>query len=234
MIKTEESAKKNVSILYLIDFLKTLFIDAVSGLKYAINETSLRFAMVHLFLLQVVGFILVTIVFRIGSEIYGVSPRTAGPIIFAPLIAGLFIGFLLINTIGRSSRRIMLIWIGSIFSVMGFGLMSVIAQLQRLVQHLILNRVAATISLLFVGLSVPFLLIPAQTLISENTREEFRGRVLGIWLALTSSLASLVALIFGFVTDAAGDISLAITLLVFANIVYAIFLYILSKRYNDI
>lgn len=224
--------KKDVSMRYLLDFLQKLIKDAKEGIRYSFSVSALRFALTHLFLLQIVGLTLVSLIFRIGEEVYGVSPRSAGVIVLSPLIIGLVLGFLSLNIFGRKIYRIKLIWIGSLFSIIGFGLMTIMLGANDSLADILLGKILASVSLGAIGLALPFILIPAQTLIYENAKFGFRGRVLGVWFALTSSLASIVALAAGFFTDRSGDIFYPITGIVIGNIVYSVVLFVLSKKKN--
>ncbi|MBU0975927.1 MAG: MFS transporter [Patescibacteria group bacterium] len=227
-----EPRKSKRSINYLLGFFSNLIKDVGSGIKYSFGKSKLRFALFHLLLLQIVALTLVTIIFRIGSEIYGVSPRTAGIVVFVPLIVGLLLGLATLNIFGRNKSRVKLIWLGTIFSSFAFGLMAVIALADDFLEKYLLSQIIATISLVAVGICVPFLLIPGQTLLYENTEKSFRGRVLGIWQALTSSLASVVAIFIGFLTDRVGDVFIAIILIVIADIIYSIVIYWLQKKHK--
>lgn len=229
-VRVVEPGRRRKSFFYLVGFVSRLIRDVRNGIKYSFSVMKLKFALIHLFLLQVGGFTLVTIVFKIGEEIYGVSPRTAGVVVMAPAVVGLISGLALLNTIGRDQSRVKLVWFGTLLSALGFGFMAIIAKLNGFLTLYLLDKVIATASLITIGLSMPFLLVPAQTLIYENTKADFRGRVLGIWLALTSSLAALVALLMGFLTDRVGDIAITITLVVVVDLIYSMVLFYLFKK----
>lgn len=229
-INIEEEKKEEKSIFYLIEFVKKLITDVKAGIVYSFRNTKVRFALLHMMVLQVVGLTLVTIVFRIGTEIYGVSPRTAGIVVFAPLIIGLIVGLFIINVYARKKSRVKLIWIGTILSSVAFGLMAIISLANGLLIKYLIVESVATVSLFAVGFSVPFLLVPAQTIMYEHTEADFRGRVLGLWLALTSSVASLLAMCVGFLTDRVDDVVLAIVIIVIADIFYSMILRLLIKK----
>ena len=216
---------------YLIEFMKYLVIDAYHGVSYSFRNKKLRFALLHLFTLQIGGLTLFTVVYRIGSEIYGVSAETAGLVVFAPIAIGLLSGLFGLNVFGRNRRRVGLIWFGTIISFIGFGCMGVISQIGEngFYHRWYLDKIISTGSLLAVGVSIPFMLIPAQTLIYENSKDEFRGRVLGVWLALTTSLASLVATFIGYLSDRWESISVAILILALIQAVYSFILLWLYK-----
>lgn len=216
----------------IIIFIRNLYKSTKEGISYAFSKTKLRFALIHLFLIQIAGLTLVTIVFRIGDEIYGVSPRSAGIVVFAPIVVGLIIGLAVLNIYGRQRNRIKLILLGTMISSIGFILMAIIALSNGTLSRILIDKLVANLSLLAVGVSLPFLLIPAQTLMHENTEDKFRGRILGIWVALTSSLASLFATLIGFLTDRVGDIYIAVLLIVFADLAYSsIIIYLIKKNY---
>lgn len=229
-VRVVEAERKRPSFLYLFDFVSKLIRDVKTGLVYSFSIAKLRFALMHLFLLQIGGLTLVTIIFKIGEEIYGVSPRTAGVVVLAPTVVGLISGLALLNMIGKRRSRVKLVWIGTLLSAVGFGFMAIIAQMNGLLTEYLLDKVIASASLMAIGLSVPFLLVPAQTLLYENTKADFRGRVLGIWLALTSSLASVVAVFMGFLTDRVGHISITITIVVILDLIYSAILYLLFRK----
>lgn len=229
-VKAPLSKTKDISIRYIVHFVKTLVHDAVAGIQYSFSVPTLRFALTHLFLLQVIALSLVTLIFRIGNEVYGVSPRSAGIVVLSPLIIGLVVGFLGLNILGRKVYRIKLIVLGSLFSIIGFSIMALISGLDGSISDPLLGKIFAVTSLFAVGVSGPFLLIPAQTLIYENADMDFRGRVLGVWFAVTSSLASLVAFLVSFIADKMGDIFLSIVSIVVVNIVYTFVLVFLLKK----
>lgn len=229
-IKVEEAERKERSLLYLVDFVSVLIRDVKKGVIYSFKHSKLRFALLHLFFLQVGGFTLVTIVLKIGDEIYGVSPRTAGIAVLAPVVIGLFLGFASLNTLGRSRSRIKLIWLGTLFCAVGFALMSAISMANGFLSEFLVDKMVATASLVAVGLSIPYLLIPGQTILYENTKPSFRGRVLGVWLALTTSLASLVATGIGFLTDKTKEVTFAVTLIVILDMIYSMVLYWLIQK----
>ncbi len=232
-VELESEKKKKInSNTPIIIFIRNLYRSTSDGISYAFSKTKLRFALIHLFLMQIVGLTLVTIVFRIGDEIYGVSPRSAGIVVFAPIVVGLLVGLAILNIYGRQRNRIKLILLGTFISTLGFVLMAIIALSNGTLSRILMDKLVANMSLLAVGVSLPFLLIPAQTLMHENTEDKFRGRILGIWVALTSSLASLFATLIGFLTDRVGDIYIAIILIVLADFVYSsIIIYLVKKKY---
>lgn len=212
------------------EIIKDLLDDMKKGLSYAFKKKILRFALVHLFLLQIIALTLITIVFRIGEEIYGVSSRTAGVVVFAPMVAGLVAGLAILNTLGRKRNRVRLIWFGSILSLIGFTLMAMVSIFDSSLSKFMFKQTLSTLSLCAVGGAMPFLLIPAQTLLHENTEDEFRGRILGIWLALTSACASMIAVSIGFLADRVGDIFIAIVIISILSFFYSIILYYLLRK----
>jgi MFS family permease len=223
--------KKKVTVLLdIIKVIKSLLKSLKVGLVYSFKKPLVRYALIHMFLLQIVGLIIATLVFRIGSEIYGVSARSAGLVVFSPLVIGLLVGLVFLNTFGRKKNRIQLIWWGTLVSFFGLSFMLVISWFRDSFVNVFFKQVVSTLSLLFVGATIPFLLIPGQTIIHENTKEKFRGRVLGVMLALTSSIASIVASVFGVFTDAIGDISFPLFFIVISDILYSLILYFVFIR----
>lgn len=230
-IENKARKKKNIKTPIIV-FIRNLYKSTKDGICYAFSKTKLRFALMHLFLMQIAGLTLVTIVFRIGDEIYGVSPRSAGIVVFAPIVVGLMTGLAILNIYGRQRNRIKLILLGAFISSVGFILMAVIAFSDGILTRILMDKLFANVSLLAVGISLPFLLIPAQTLMHENTEDKFRGRILGIWVALTSSLASIFATLIGILTDRIGNICFAIILIVLADLAYSsIIIYLIKKKY---
>lgn len=229
-VKTPIVKTKKFSLVEILDFIRNLITDVKDGVRYSFSVKQLRFALTHLFLLQIVALSLVTLVFRIGDEVYGVSPRTAGVIVFLPLVIGLAIGFLSLNIFGRRVSRLKLIMLGTILAASGFALMSLSSVINGKLSLFHVDKIIGSISLLIIGISGPFILIPAQTLIYENARNDFRGRVLGVWFALTSSLASIVALLVSLVTDKMGHIVVALLIIVVVASVYSLVLYRLFRK----
>jgi MFS family permease len=226
-IKTENN---KIRLIYFIKLIPAILNDIKEGINYAFRTKILRFILFHLFLVQIVSFTLVTISFRIGNEIYGVSPRTAGIIIFAPVMVGLLTGIAALNIFGRFKNRIKLILIGTLTSICGFGCIMVIAVLKIFLFNMFIDKMVTSMSLIIIGFSIPFLLIPAQTLMHENTKDNFRGRILGIWVALTLSLASIVATFVGFLADRMDNIFIAVLCLAIFAILYSGVILLLLKR----
>lgn len=229
-LHVKEADIKKVKGEKMIKLIIELIKDVKNGVRYAFKEKVIRFALLHLFLLQIVALTLITIVFRIGKEIYGVSPRTAGVVVFAPMLVGLIFGLAVLNILGRKKNRVRLIWFGTNLSSIGFGLMAIVSVLKGSVVEYMIRQSISTLSLVAIGGAMPFLLIPAQTLLHENTENKFRGRVLGIWLALTSSCASIVAVFIGYLADRVGDIFIAIIIIVLLSMSYSSFLFYLIKK----
>ncbi len=224
-VKIEEEHNKKFHIEYAIKFVRLLFKSVFNGVVYAFQNKILRFSLIHLLILQSVALTLATIVFKIGNDIYGVSSRSAGLVIFLPIALGLVLGILLLNIWGRNKNRPNLILVGTIVSSLGLIFMVVISLCNGILEKYSVNRIVASLSLMFLGFSGPFLLIPPQTLIYENTKKEFRGRVLGIWVAFTNSLASLFALFMGILVDFVDNLAVAILFVAVADILYSIVIF---------
>ena len=229
-VKLPEDKGHREPLSKLFDFLRSLIKDVIAGFHYVFKSTGLMFSLTHLFLLQIVGISLLTLVFRIGSEIFGVSPRTAGFVILSPMVFGVGLGFLLMNTIWRKKSRISLISNGALFGFFSFALMFIIAYLDGKLGVPLYGKVIAGVSLFSIGYAAPFLLIPGQTLIHENTLPEFRGRVMGIWSALTSSLASVFALFIGAMADRIGNISIPVLIMAILSIIYFGITLLISRK----
>jgi DHA3 family macrolide efflux protein-like MFS transporter len=213
-------------------FIRNFVKDLKDGFRYLSKTKILKFSLAHLFLLQLVGLTLITIVFRLGEEVYGVSTRTAGAVVFGPMILGLVMAFASLNIFGRNRNRIKLILVGTIISSIGFFLMTVVSSAEGILARFFLTEIVASLSLLLIGFSIPFVLVPPQTLIYESTKDAFRGRIQGIWIALTSSLASLFSLPIGLLVDMADDITIGIAILVAGDIIYTLsLLYLLKRKY---
>lgn len=231
-VRIKEKHVRPHSLKYLLEIIIHLLRDAKAGLVYAFRTTVLRFALAHLFIMQIVGLTLATLIFRIGDEIFGVSPRTAGVVVLSPIAMGVLISFVLLNTIGRKRSRIKLLFIGTLFGTFSFGLMSVISLANAMLARLFIDRATAIMSLFALGFSLPFIIIPAQTLIYENTLHEFRGRIMGIWLALTASLSSVATIFVSVITDKFENITIPITLIVIVGFIYSCYLFRVTKKYS--
>ncbi len=230
-IRLKISEKREAQFREFVVFIRKLFTGAYEGIKYSFKNKILRFSLTHLFILQIGGLSLVTFIYKIGSEIYGVSAESAGIVSFLPLVLGLLFGILGLNTLGQKRNRISLIITGVFINFIGFFLMGILTQRDSIVVFgLSPGNIFSTISLFVVGLSIPYLLIPAQTLIYENADEDFRGRVLGVWLALTTSLASVVATFIGYFSDRMGSVSGSIAVLATMEFIYLMMLVYLHKR----
>jgi MFS family permease len=146
-VKTKDTVKVKKSITDILGFLSSMFSGIKEGVGYLFETRLLRFAITHLFLLQVTALTLVTMIFRIGNEVYGVSPRSAGVVVFAPMVLGLVIGLATLNIFGKGTSRVKLILYGTFFSAIGFGFMSVISVANGILSRLLIGEVVATLAL---------------------------------------------------------------------------------------
>lgn len=219
-VDVEEDLEDRGSGLGFGKVWRQLLNDMKAGVSYVIKNKTLRFILLHLFILQLIGISLATLAFRIGDEIFGVSSRSAGFVILFPMLVGVVLGFAIMNMFGRKVKRLNLIAIGVFFGFVAFFSMSLISVVNNILRYFNVSKVVAGLSLFSIGFAAPFLLIPGQTLIHESTDSKFRGRIMGIWMALTSSLASLFSLIFGIIADSIGSITVPILLITLLSVGY--------------
>jgi len=224
---TNEKIDQTKSINDFTQIIRKLFKDVKEGMVFAFKSSTVRFSLIHLFFLQLVAIFLLTLIFRIADEIFNVSPRTAGLVVLTPLGLGVLIGFILMNTRFRKIKRVKLTLVGTFFSSLAFFLITILSISSfEFLERYSMRKFLGGAGLGFFGFSLPFLLIPAQTMIYENTKVGFRGRVLGIWTALTSSFSAFLSIAFGYITDRINNLTFP---LAFVGIIASLYSFLIFK-----
>ena len=201
------------------------------GLGYIRRSKIMKLTLSHIFIAYTAVLISVTIVFRIGRELFGVESHNIGPVIIIPAAIGVVLGFIVMNTIGKDRGRFRVINEG-VFSVgMGVLMLAALSIFQRFAPDQIpFSFGISTLGVIFIAFGAPFLVIPAQALLHENTEEAFRGRVYSVWLTITQTLASVPAFFMGLLIDKVVDLygfMILATLLVFG---YAGTIYFIRRK----
>lgn len=221
-------------ILAPVKILRSVIVSIIEGVKYVNQNKILQFAIGHSFLIQSFVLILLSMIFEIGRELFGVSARMAGAVVLAPAVIGLALGFSILNTFGKNNSRIKLIFWGVILG----GISLLIAALFSInKEHITSPELFQFISFFFLvllGFSAPFLVIPAQTLLHENTQDYIRGRVLGIWSAVITALSTIPSLLFGFIADRLGKVSNILLIISLLAVVYSVILFSIKNRVNEV
>jgi MFS family permease len=161
-------------------------------------------------------------------------PTSDTALIFAPAGIGLVLGSLLVpmvvNRLGSTRTMIG----GMLGTALGIGLLPITQKLASLTDPadwwtnpLFLLMVAGLTAL--AGLSLDFIIVPAQTRMQERSPDEMRGRVLALYQVLFNGGAIPVMLFMGALTDLLG-INSVINMLVVFNLAAAVVTLLRSLR----
>ncbi|MBN1915571.1 MFS transporter [Candidatus Dojkabacteria bacterium] len=172
------------------------------GLNYIKNNRVMKYTLLHIFIVQVAVLTSVTVVFRIGRELFGIDSHNIGSIIIVPAAIGVFLGFIVMNTFGKNRRKFLIINEGVFVIGIGCLMLTALAIFKEFAHIKIPSSLEISmISVVLIAFGAPFLIIPAQALIHEKTEESFRGRVYSVWMAINQTLASIPAFLFGLLMD---------------------------------
>lgn len=226
-----EKVKKGISFEKLIDLVRGFVSSFDDGLGYIMKEKVQRIAMIQNLVSQAFVFIFMTLVFKLGEFLIGLTPDNIGVLSVLPLGVGIVIGVGLINTIFVKMKRMKLTLAGVWMQGMGFFVLSIASMLKWNGIELFglgtgdLVTMVSIVAAVIIGIGFPFLFIPSQALVQEETEEGFVGRVYGVWFALSQALATIPAVIVGYFADYYVGIPTTLvwtTIIIFA---YSIFVY---------
>lgn len=179
----------------------------LEGFRYILKNKVQKVALVHTLMSQAMFYIFIALIFKLGEYLIGLTPSSIGIVSLAPLGIGILLGMFLLNTKYRNKKRIKLSLFGVGLEMVAFGMITFISILIHYDISLLqvdLSYIVSVImlfALTLIGFGFPFLFIPSQTLIQEYTDKGFLGRVYGVWFALSQAIASIPAVIIGFLAD---------------------------------
>ncbi len=216
----------------VVDFFKSV----VEGLKYIWAGKVQRFAMVHNFLITSVLFIIVTIIFKLANFLLGIDATDVGFSTMIPLIIGVATSIYYLNSVAKNNKRVAIISNGMFMAAVAFVIFTALTFLrynqvdlvaaevftQEKIESII--KISSFIALTLIGFGFPLLIIPAQTLIHEDTRRDYRGRVFGVWFAINQAIATIPAMFVGLLADSSLGLPRATTVLTIGILIYTIIL----------
>lgn len=214
------------------DFLKS----TIEGFRYISKGAVQKFALVHNFLTTSVLLTIVTIIFKLTDYLIKIDAEDVGLTTILPLLIGVILSVLILNTIVKNSNRISIIHGGVILAAVSFTIIAFLTTLRFNEPNLVGSFVSTIetfdliilsgtiVALVIIGLAFPLLIIPAQTLIHEDTESEFRGRVFGVWFAVNQALATIPAMLIGLLADSSLGLPTTMTVLAILIIIYSVVL----------
>ncbi len=183
-------------------FYKEMFSSMKDGINYIKENKIMKYVLLHIFLVQVAILTSVTLVFRIGRELFGIESNNIGAFIILPAALGAGLGFLIMNTISRERERFKIINEGVFTIGLGIVILTIVALLKHFQPGEIpYSFFISGFAIFVIAFGAPFVIIPPAALINEQTDENFRGRVYGIWMAIYQTLAAIPAFLFSFLVD---------------------------------
>lgn len=227
---------KIVEYKKFISLVKDFYNSFVEGVGYIMSEKLQRLMLVHNLFAQSLLFVFIALIFKLGEFLINLSPTNIGLVAVLPVGIGLAAGVILMNTTYKNSKRVKLSFMGVVIQFIATFILSGAALIRWNEIELInlstnqIVLILTSIATILIGFGLPFMLIPSQTVIQENTKDGFLGRVYGVWLSLSQAIASIPAVIIGY----AADFFLGVpTTLVWSSIIvglYCLFLY----KYRDL
>lgn len=170
-----------------------------------------------------------------ADRVLSIDLNSASYLIMGPAAIGLVTGALWVGAYGFKFLKGSIILLGIIATGLTLMLLSLLtrANLPSIVVHLgpgifVLNNLfIAIVCLFFIGLFNAFISVPANTILQEDTKSDFRGRIYGVLTSLTSGVSILPVVFSGLLADSIG---VGRTLSVIGVIVCVIGLYVYRKR----
>lgn len=232
-IPKREVTRASISTMFSV--IKELILSLKEALRYIWQGKVQRIAMIHNFLVTSVIYIIITIIFKLGGFLINLDPRDIGIVTMLPLVIGAALSMIYINTAAKNKKRLTIIHQGVVLAATGFILVTLLT-LVRFHSERILDAITIISSiepilwvgtltaLMIIGLCFPLLIIPAQTLIHEDTERNIRGRVFGVWYAVNQALATIPAILIAIIADSSLGIPTTATLLTIVIVIYGIIL----------
>ena len=234
-IRVPKRETPSISFSTFLSGIMQVLVSLKEAMKYIWNGKVQRFAMIHNFLTTSVLFIIISIIFKLANFLIKVDARDVGIVTMLPLIIGVLGSMVYLNTFAKNSKRVATIHNGVILAAFAFVTITILTlvrfnadsivasyNLPMSIDSLIWG--GTLFGLMIIGLCFPLLIIPAQTLIHEDTERNIRGRVFGIWFAINQAIATIPAIIISVLADSSLGIPTTATLLSIGIIMYAIIL----------
>jgi len=238
-----QQVKKNKAYDTLSSSFRNAIAQIKEGLAYIYSNKILLVAIALLTSVQVFISTMSTLIPEYIEKILQIPATNASYIIMLPLGLGLISGAFFNGAYGKHLPRrkvveysifgvsvcLLLIAFAPVISnYLAFRVVEISTRIRRPLEHIVgLSSLLATFSF-FLGFFNVSIVIPAQTVLQENTPEELRGRVFGVLNMMMSSLAVLPVILVGSLADVIGIVR-CISTLGFIALFIAIFA--LSKRF---
>ncbi len=226
---------KIVTLSMFVTMVKDFISSFKEGFSYIFAEKIQKLMLIDNIVAQSFVFVFIALVFKLGDFLIGLTPTNIGFASVVPIAVGVFIGMVLLNTKFKYHKRIRLDFYGYVTETVALGILAT-ASMVRWNELVVLGISTDTLlvgmsafATLIIGLGLPFMLIPTQTLIQERTKEGFLGRVYGVWFALSQGLASIPAVIFGYAADSSVGVP---TTLVWMTIIIGAYSLFISRFRN--
>lgn len=189
------------------------------GYLFIREKTTILFPLMLIVISEIIVGILAVLSPSFATEILSIDLLDAGLILVFPAGLGALIGAQGVVWALRRIRKKKVISFG--LFLFTFGLLCFSLIIPRLP---VLRTAAAVVAVFLLGISFVSLIIPAQTLIQENTPEEFRGRVFGVLGFMITLAAILPVLLTATIADLLGVtwITFIISLMVGAIAFYSL------------
>ncbi len=228
--------KQKTDIVSLLDSVKNFYKSFIEGFKYIAQYKVQRIMLVHNLVVQSLLYVVIALVFKLGSFLVGITPDHIGFLTLLPLGVGIIISIVFLNLKLKHKKRVEISFWGVSLEAFGFSLLMIASFFRfHLWDLLIFNTdqiviFLSTVGTIFIGFGFPFMLIPSQTLIQEKTHSTMLGRVYGIWLALSQAIASIPAVIFGYFADYLLGVPTTLVWITIIALIYSIILF----RYRNL
>jgi len=186
--------------------------DVREGLKYVVNNPTLRMLIFNLFIITVFGFGVATLIPAWAVEVLGGDARTNG-FLLAARGSGSLIGSLSVAAMGRIQFRGKLLTVNSFLMPI---MMIVFAYMHWLIPSLL--------AMVGVGFALMMILNLSNAMVQTRIPDEMRGRVMGIYTFFFFGGIPIGSLIAGWAAEIIGEpltvIISAVILFLFALIVF--------------
>ncbi|MBD3280887.1 MFS transporter [Candidatus Dojkabacteria bacterium] len=223
--------KREISFGKLIDMIKEFWVSFLEGLSYIVKDRIQRVVLVQNLVGQSFVFVFMALIFVLGEFLVGLTPDNIGLLTVMPVGAGIAIGVLLINGRLKNWKRMKLTLLGVWTEGLAFSILAIASMFKwNSVEILGLGNgdlvtMITGIATILIGFGFPFIFIPSQALVQEKTEAGFMGRVYGVWFAVSQALASIPALILGYLADFVLGVPTTLVWMSIIIFTYSIFIY---------
>jgi MFS family permease len=227
-IELMDGRKLGIRTLY-----KELFSAVKGGFNYIKEKKLMQYVLLHIFLVQVAILTSVTLIFRIGRELFDIESSNIGTFILFPAAIGVGLGFFIMNTLSRDKERFRIINEGVFTIGIGIAILTIVAILKHFsTTEIPYSFFVSGFAIFVIAFGAPFVVIPPAAFINEQTDENFRGRVYGIWMAVYQTMASIPAFLFGLLVDKLLNLYGVMLFGTFFVFAYTGILYLVRKKLN--